>query len=337
MDKKRERDNGVTGKTRTRFTEHDRSTADVGLDARPYADLEPPQVDEKLAVYSGEVYKLRVQVWERQDYLTKWARFQTNPEAFRYERYKYTQERADKYEAEVEVLNEQIAVIQERDIKPLADEFAARGGWNRFFLVASSNGGHVHRSQSCSTCNVRTRFIWLTDESGKSEEEIVELAGDGACTVCYPSAPVADPKHPRPNPFEDPEVKAAREQRAAEKAARDAAKAAKGITTPLGEPLVGKWGAYKTERAAEIDAIQYLTDAAWYDSGRDSDENLEIAARIQVAIAFKRGVPVAEVQADWEKKAKAKAKRDQMNFRQVDRLEKILASFPAQVEKLAQS
>lgn len=337
QEQKRERDNGVTDGTRTRFAKHDRTAAGVGLTARPFASWEPTQVDEKLAVFYGEVYKLRVEMWRNQEYLHKWAMFQKNPDAFRYERYKYTEERAAKAQAEVDDLNEQIETIRDRDIAPYEAEFEARGRWNRFFLVTSSNGGHVHKSMSCSTCTYKTRFIWLTDESGSSEEELVGKAGDGACTVCFPSAPVADPKHPRPNPFEDPEVKAAREQRAAEKAARDAAKAAKGLTTPLGEPLVGKWGAYKTERAAEIDAVQYLVDAAWYDSEYVEEGTLDISARVLVAIAFKRGVPVEEVHAEWVKKATAKAKRDRMNFRQIARLEKVLADFPARVEKLAQS
>lgn len=77
-------------------------------------------------------------------------------------------------------------------------EFTRRGGWSRFFLV---QGGHVHSSMSCSTCNngaEPTTFGWLPEWSGQSERECIEgLRGQGGdrraaimCSVCFPSAPV---------------------------------------------------------------------------------------------------------------------------------------------------
>jgi hypothetical protein len=43
---------------------------------------------------------------------------------------------------------------------------------------------------SCSTCHPTTRFAWLTELSGKNEDEIIDYAGYKACTVCYPKAPL---------------------------------------------------------------------------------------------------------------------------------------------------
>lgn len=63
-------------------------------------------------------------------------------------------------------------------------------GWSRFFLV---QGGHVHSSLDCSTCNrmgKSTKFGWLPDLSGLAEADAVKEHGAILCTVCYPSAPV---------------------------------------------------------------------------------------------------------------------------------------------------
>jgi len=64
--------------------------------------------------------------------------------------------------------------------------------WSRFFLV-QNNGGHIHSSMSCSTCNKlgqSTQFGWLPQLSGDTEADAVAAHGAILCTVCYPSAPV---------------------------------------------------------------------------------------------------------------------------------------------------
>jgi hypothetical protein len=73
---------------------------------------------------------------------------------------------------------------------PFRTEWNRRGGWTRAYLVITNGKGHVHRSMSCSTCYVTTQFGWLTECSGMNEQEIVDAAGERACTVCYASAPV---------------------------------------------------------------------------------------------------------------------------------------------------
>ena len=68
--------------------------------------------------------------------------------------------------------------------------FRDAGGWSRFFLV---QGGHIHSSMSCSTCNngeSLTQFGWLPALSGLTEAEAVAEHGAILCTVCFPSAPV---------------------------------------------------------------------------------------------------------------------------------------------------
>lgn len=71
-------------------------------------------------------------------------------------------------------------------------EFERRGGWERAFLVVSSKNGHVHRNW-CSSWRWSTAITIVTELSGKDEEDIVEYAGESACTKCFKSAPVATP------------------------------------------------------------------------------------------------------------------------------------------------
>lgn len=79
-------------------------------------------------------------------------------------------------------------------VKDAAKELTFQGsryqGWSRFFLV---QGGHIHSSMHCSTCNNgenATSFGWLPELSGLGEQDAVEAHGALLCTVCFPSAPV---------------------------------------------------------------------------------------------------------------------------------------------------
>ena len=121
---------------------------------------------------------------------------------------------------------------------PWNAEYDRRGGWTRAYLVTD---GHVHNTQECPTCHnglERTRFSWMVDYSGKSEEEIVEDAGERACTVCYPSAPVAALTRPTkmftPEEIDKQKAKADRVDAAVKRAQE---KAAKAIANPDGTPL----------------------------------------------------------------------------------------------------
>ena len=328
---------GGNGKDRTQFGEHERRDGNIDplVAESKYASMEPKDIDKELAVYAGDSYALRVKVWAEQDWLYLAEQFQEHPERFRYDSWKYRdlETRIPAAQARVEALEAELDEIYDTLIRPIDEEFERRGGWTRFFLVTSSDGGHVHRNRYCHTCNERTQYVWLTEESGKSEEQIVEKAGDGACTACFPTAPVRDRNNPRPNPYEDPKVTEAREQRAAEKATRDAAKAAKGITNPDGSTLRDSSGSeMKTERAAEVEALRNIGDAGWYDAHPYEEQWLDFAARAQVAIAAKRGVDVSVVAETWVKKLSDKAKRDSMNYQQVERAKKALARVNALVK-----
>lgn len=133
------------------------------------------------------------------------------------------QETVQRNENRIPALHRAWLAADEKEV-PFRAEWTRRQGWRRAYLV-TNNGGHVHRSTECPTCFPSTRFEWLTEQSGKDEAEIVELAGERACTVCYPSAPVETRNRPT-RLFGEAEIAAqkAREERAAKKAARDAEK-----------------------------------------------------------------------------------------------------------------
>lgn len=146
----------------------------------------------------------------------------------------YSQARRAKLAAEVDALGAQVLQILNRDVSPLEQEFHNRGGWTRYYLVDNTNG-HVHKNTRCTTCFPTTSYSWLIEQSGMTAEDLVELAGIQACTVCFPWAPVDVLK--RKSQLESPERKEARLIREAAKAEREAKKAAKGITTPEGNEL----------------------------------------------------------------------------------------------------
>jgi hypothetical protein len=107
----------------------------------------------------------------------------------------WTQESADLYHAKAKIVQGEMDALADQ-MRPLNAEFTRRGGWTRFYQVPD---GHIHSSMQCSTCNKNgksTRFGWLPERSGQSEEQALEaLVTESAktilCTVCYPSAPVA--------------------------------------------------------------------------------------------------------------------------------------------------
>lgn len=146
----------------------------------------------------------------------------------------YSPARRAKLAEQVDKIGAEVLVILTDDVSPLEQEFHRRGGWTRYYLVDNSNG-HVHKDTRCSTCFPSTVYSWLIEQSGMTAEDLVELAGVQACTVCFPWAPVDVLK--RKSQLESPERKAARLEREAKKAEREAKKAAKAITTPEGNPL----------------------------------------------------------------------------------------------------
>ena len=193
--------------------------------------------------------------------------------------------------------------------------------WNRAWLVLNNNG-HVHSSRACGTCFATTQFGWLPQLSGADEAYIVEQAGEAACTVCYPSAPVASLNQPR-RVFHKTEEEAqrAREERAAAKAEREAKKIAKAITTPEGEPLeVFDWrsperreqqrdGSIKVVPAKDrFKVLPTLAQAkTWLTDSQETyyPKPAEDVQRVAEAIAFKTGT-TAQAEIDAAKKRAAK-------------------------------
>jgi hypothetical protein len=220
--------------------------------------------------------------------------------------------RAAKLLAAYDATQEKLAEVAVSRL-PFDDEFHRRGGWARAYLVDNADG-HLHKSMGCSTCNngfFMTRFYWITEVSGQDEAQIVEAAGEKACTTCYPSAPVDVLK--RSSKFEGPDMKAkreAREQRAIEKAQRDRAKAEKAITNPDGTPLraASYHGTIKTVAAAWQRAVDNYFNYKAYGYGFSNADDANIVA----ALAFKLGITEDEVREQIEAKLVAKAKREKV-------------------------
>lgn len=181
--------------------------------------------------------------------------------------------------------------------EPYDAEYDARGGWTRAFVVA---GGHVHRSLRCSTCYPTTQFGWLPELSGSDEAGIVEQAGERACTVCYPTAPVATLARPS-SLFHKDEIAAqeARQEREAKRAAAAATKAAKALEIDLS----GFKDVYPSRIHTLAEAKSYLTDAA--DWGTHPYYPAGAVAVVAYAVAGKLGTtPDVEVAAAAKRAAK---------------------------------
>lgn len=96
-------------------------------------------------------------------------------------------EQGDRYAEEAKALYAKGSEMYNELSVPFVAEWDRRGGWTRAYVVPD---GHIHKTTACHTLYPTTVVAWLPEQSGLSEEEIVERAGVHACTVCYPSAPV---------------------------------------------------------------------------------------------------------------------------------------------------
>ncbi len=218
-------------------------------------------------------------------------------------------EYAAELEPRIEQARQTIAEC-EAAARPLEAEFDRRGGWTRAWLVLNT-GGHVHRTPQCRTCFATTKFAWLTQLSGHGETEIVEQAGEAACTECYPSAPI-DVRN-RPSRIKTP----AQLAREAEKAERAKAKAAKAITAPDGTPLCTKgYGQVDNEvtaRRSYADALSYARHLTRADIARHRDTIAvyrEDARLILAALAAKHGRTEDDLRAELAPKVEARWKRE---------------------------
>lgn len=189
-------------------------------------------------------------------------------------------------------------------------EYTKAGGWTRYYLVANA-GGHVHTSRACSTCRPTTEFAWLTEYSGHTAEELVELAGERACTVCFPDAPV-DVTRRESRLRYDVEARAAK---AAERTAKEDAKAAKLAAAggALAEPLeLDRFTTVKTVRAAKVEAVNALVEYAHRHNVPNRRVRREGPAKLATlkAALIEAGVDWTEYTAELEKKAAAKVRKE---------------------------
>lgn len=193
---------------------------------------------------------------------------------------------------------DEIAAAKSAEMAPYEAEFNRRGGWTRAFLVVTSGTGHVHSSQRCHTCYPTTQFHWVTKLSGHDEAEIVEAAGERACTICYPSAPAYVLNRPTALFTKDEEAKkAAREEREAKKAAAQAAS--------IIDPVTGRV-LFKTERGATNDIASDLDSYFRY----EDTKYLDAAFKLTALVADKRGVPAEALWDELKAKAEKKFRRE---------------------------
>lgn len=168
--------------------------------------------------------------------------------------------------------------------RPLTEEFTRRGGWTRFYLVTNA-GGHIHWTTGCGTCFPTTEFAWLTECSGMEHADLVEEAGEKACTVCFPDAPVDTLRRASRIKYEAPEAKARREEREAKRAAAAAAEVVVEGFIDYGSRTVTK--TFKTARAVTNMIADRLGSLCWYGeehpSAHEWTNNIEAARKALVA------------------------------------------------------
>jgi hypothetical protein len=162
----------------------------------------------------------------------------------------------------------------------------------------------------CPTCNVRTRFALLPDWSGADEAKIVEDAGERACTVCYPSAPVDVLSRPT-KMFSEDEIAAqgARQAAVAAKAARDAKKIEKALTAD-GSELVIRTPQTTEYFKTEVAGRNWLVRELGYHEAFRYDKDDEAIAIVLEALATKHGVTVEQEREAIDARVKAWIKRN---------------------------
>jgi hypothetical protein len=269
--------------------------------------LDPPQVDELFAAVWDRRYELVMDVyaaWNEVHYAVGDRRISAQTWRLSHSDVQEKAAGTERGRKALDRVNRAKGSVSELDgtvLAKLEAEFGRRGGWSRAYLVTD---GHVHSSQNCSSCNrgeFPTRFFWMIDFSGKSHAEIVEAAGERACTICYPDAPVARrdkgenvvvPKSVMLT-SEEIERAEAREAEAKRRAEKKAKAALNAITQPDGTPLRDevdrdgrqKGSIVKTLRTAKSELKRQCWYAyCWGDSDGAHERNIQHLGR---AVAWK--------------------------------------------------
>ena len=199
----------------------------------------PVEIDTELAAAWADYYR-------QADQADRYAKYAETNDAYA-EKMREHQAKAD------EILSGPIAELNA--------EFTRRGGWARAYLVVNNGTGHVHSSTRCSTTYTTTRFAWMVDYADHSETDIIDAAGERACTICYPNAPVGV-KGTRMFTTDEITAQKNREERAAKRAAADAAK----ITVTWTSESNGRVGEreFKTLRGLTNELASILSSLVWY-------------------------------------------------------------------------
>jgi hypothetical protein len=171
--------------------------------------------------------------------------------------------------------------------------------WTRYFPCINTNG-HIHSSlRGCPSVRHDTLMAWTPELSGKTVEDAVAELGPTLCSICFPLAPVE---------WQRDKSDVTREQRAAEKlakqAAKDAVEAAKAAraaaraakpkkVTPADRRIQGLNDLHKL----------YPTEAAVLEAGREA-----VATEIEKLLALGRSERWQNAITYW-----AAAMRDETN------------------------
>jgi hypothetical protein len=215
----------------------------------------------------------------------------------------------------------------------LQDEYKRCGGWDRVYAVNNSNG-HFHRTRACSTTYSTTPWVWMTQLSGLTDEEVVAKTGKMTCLVCFGSQREEIEKGREATVFTPAQQKSREEQAAAaaQRSEKQAKAAANAITNPDGTPLMtGDNSVIKTLRTAWIEAVSelewaeisehYIATAKEEDLGEKFANfvasnlrlirgHYEVTLNIAQAIAHKENRPLANVMNEIVAKADKKIRRN---------------------------
>lgn len=273
----------------------------------------PAEIDTVLAEIWSRYYPIAAAAWD----------------AERAARRTHNDRTRERRTAEAEELRAKASEIL-TEAEPYEAEYERRGGWTRAYRVIA-NGGHVHRNRWCSSYPT-TQHGWHPEVSGWDEAQIIDLAGEEACTKCYPNAPVNVLK--RPSRFgvavaEREERERAAAERRAQRERKDAERAAKSITTREGAPLKDAHGwEIKSVVTAQSNYVECAVDAELWGKHYPEDEIpnmdqaewkarcaanaaecLTHAERILDALAAKRETSVEDQRAALASKVAAKVRK----------------------------
>lgn len=295
--------------------------AELDSFSNPLAKYTPVEVDEQLSDLYEASFMVQLEIQEKLSIIDRinasLEKNKENPDGLTY---RTSLSSLEMREGQLEKLTEELQNLQ-AEAAPYETEYLRRP-WTRAFLVDNTNG-HVHKDMRCSTCFPTTRYTWLPAYSGSTEKKIVEDAGEAACTVCYPSAPVDVLR--RPSKMEAPAKKKAREERAAAREKKAAETLAKSISMPDGSVLKTEYsGTIKTERTAAIEAVDTASYIYAIEEGnvyKDRDLNMvyidkrkKDLTNLIAALAYKHGTSVEEETSLVREKAIKKFKKEYKDF-----------------------